>query len=90
MDSCEDDTDDVDGYSCYNSFGMAAVAWFASFLLISEAVTLAALISWKEDIFFVDGGWVWCFFMSRPRTETLCPAAFQAEADTITRVRVGW
>lgn len=56
MDRCEDDTDDVDGYSCYNSFGMAAVAWFASFLLISEAVTLAALILWKEDIFFVDGG----------------------------------
>ncbi|CAB1105026.1 unnamed protein product [Ectocarpus sp. CCAP 1310/34] len=57
MSGCEDDTDDVDGYSCYNSFGMAAVAWFASFLLISEAVTLAALILWKEDIFFVDGGY---------------------------------
>ena len=35
---------------------MAAVAWFASLLLIAEGLTLAALISWKEDIFFVDGG----------------------------------
>lgn len=56
MSRCEDDTDDVDGYSCYSAWGMAAVAWFASFLLIAEGLTLAALISWKEDIFFVDGG----------------------------------
>lgn len=53
---CEDDTDDVEGYSCYSAWGMAAVAWFASFLLIAEGLTLAALILWKEDIFFVDGG----------------------------------
>lgn len=53
---CEDDTDDVDGYSCYSAWGMAAVAWFASFLLIAEGLTLTALISWKEDIFFVGGG----------------------------------
>ncbi|CAN0485360.1 unnamed protein product, partial [Hapterophycus canaliculatus] len=53
---CEDDTDDVDGYSCYSAFAMAAVAWFASFLLVAECVTLAALILWKEDI-FVDAGY---------------------------------
>eukprot|EP00903_Cladosiphon_okamuranus_P014820 g13725.t1 len=57
MSGCESDTDDVDGYSCYSAWGMAAVAWFASFLLIAEGLTLAALISWKEDIFFVDGGY---------------------------------
>lgn len=56
MSRCEDDTDDVDGYSCYSAWAMVAVAWFASCLLITEGLTLAALILWKEDIFFVDGG----------------------------------
>ncbi|CAM9945766.1 unnamed protein product [Pylaiella littoralis] len=57
MSGCEDDTDDVDGYSCYSAWAMVAVAWFASCLLITEGLTLAALILWKEDIFFVDGGY---------------------------------
>lgn len=52
---CEDDTDDVEGYSCYSAFTMAAVSWFASLLLVAECLTLAALILWKEDI-FVDAG----------------------------------
>lgn len=44
------------GYSCISSSGMAAVSWFASFLLVSEVVMLAALIMWKDDLFFVEGG----------------------------------
>lgn len=50
---CETGTD-VTGYSCISSSGMAAVAWFASFLLISEACLLAALVLWKDDLFFVE------------------------------------
>ena len=53
---CESDVDDVTGYSCYSASGMAAVAWFASFLLVAQAVMLAALILWKDDLLFADNG----------------------------------
>lgn len=52
---CESGTD-ITGYSCDYASGMVAVAWFASFLLIAEVALLAALVFWKDDLFFVEGG----------------------------------
>eukprot|EP00904_Undaria_pinnatifida_P008411 jgi/Undpi1/46/HiC_scaffold_1.g00046.m1 len=57
MSGCDSDTDDVTGYSCYSASGMAAVSWFASFLLIAQACMLAALVLWKEDLLFGDNGY---------------------------------
>ncbi|CAM9790647.1 unnamed protein product, partial [Ascophyllum nodosum] len=57
MSGCEDTDDDVTGYSCISASGMAAVSWFASLLLVAQAAMLVVLILWKDDIFFVEGGY---------------------------------